>query len=67
MSQQPIAFQSRPLVPLAHDYPHGASEPWHHRKVFAPVTRLTGIFTKAHTAGEVLRPAPGCQIGGWRL
>jgi len=58
MSQQPIAFQSRPLVPLAHDYPHGASEPWHHHTCAQLIHTLSGVIRVDTEYGSWIVP-PG--------
>jgi len=36
-------FSHRPLVPLAHDYAHGASEPWHQHDCAQLIHTLSGV------------------------
>lgn len=36
-------FSHRPLVPLAHDYAHGASEPWHQHNCAQLIHTLSGV------------------------
>ena len=36
-------FATRPLVPLAHDYPHGATEPWHSHDCAQLLHTLSGV------------------------
>lgn len=36
-------FSTRPLVPLAHDYSHGATEPWHHHSCAQLIHTLSGV------------------------
>lgn len=36
-------FSTRPLVPFAHDYPHGATEPWHRHDCAQLLHTLSGV------------------------
>jgi AraC-like DNA-binding protein len=36
-------FTARPLVPYAHDYAHGDSEPWHHHSCAQLIHTLSGV------------------------
>jgi AraC-like DNA-binding protein len=36
-------FATRPLVPFAHDYPHGATEPWHSHDCAQLLHTLSGV------------------------
>ncbi len=40
---QQFSFESRPLVPFAHDYAHGASEPWHSHNCAQLLHTLSGV------------------------
>jgi len=36
-------FATRPLIPFAHDYPHGATEPWHSHDCAQLLHALSGV------------------------
>ncbi|MGE9553548.1 AraC family transcriptional regulator [Erwinia amylovora] len=38
-----FTFSTRPLIPLAHDYPHGATEPWHSHDCAQLLHTLSGV------------------------
>lgn len=38
-----FSFATRPLVPFAHDYPHGATEPWHSHNCAQLLHTLSGV------------------------
>ncbi|WKX25840.1 AraC family transcriptional regulator [Tatumella ptyseos] len=44
----PINFDTRPLIPLAHDYSHGESEPWHQHNCAQLLYSLSGVVS-VHT------------------
>jgi len=51
-------FTTRPLVPLAHDYQHGESEPLHHHDCAQLLHSLSGVIKVTTDAGSWIVP-PG--------
>ena len=51
-------FTTRPLVPYAHDYQHGASEPRHHHDCAQLIHTLTGVVRVDTDMGQWIVP-PG--------
>ncbi|MHA6311257.1 AraC family transcriptional regulator [Pantoea sp. S-LA4] len=49
-------FSQRPLVPLAHDYAHGASEPWHHHDCAQLIHTLSGVVRVETEYGSWIVP-----------
>ncbi|MBT0731399.1 AraC family transcriptional regulator [Rosenbergiella nectarea] len=45
----PINFETRPVIPLAHNYSHGESEPWHQHRCAQLLYSLSGVVS-VHTA-----------------
>ena len=63
MSQQHFDFSTRPLVPLAHDYLHGASEPWHHHACAQLIHTLSGVVRVETEFGSwVVPPSRGVWL-----
>ncbi|UOV20157.1 AraC family transcriptional regulator [Pantoea agglomerans] len=56
MSQQHFDFSTRPLVPLAHDYLHGASEPWHQHACAQLIHTLSGVVRVETEYGSWIVP-----------
>lgn len=42
-TQKQFSFATRPLVPFAHDYTHGATEPWHSHDCAQLLHTLSGV------------------------
>ncbi|MCV3308327.1 AraC family transcriptional regulator, partial [Leclercia adecarboxylata] len=42
-TQQQFSFATRPLVPFAHDYTHGETEPWHSHTCAQLLHTLSGV------------------------
>jgi AraC-like DNA-binding protein len=56
-------FATRPLVPLAHDYAHGASEPWHHHTCAQLIHTLSGVVRVETEQGSwVVPPSRGVWL-----
>lgn len=51
-------FTTRPLVPVAHDYPHGAQEPWHNHDCAQLLHTLSGVLRVETEQGHWVVP-PG--------
>ncbi|STW79683.1 transcriptional regulator [Klebsiella michiganensis] len=51
-------FQHRPLVPFAHDYAHGDSEPWHQHDCAQLLHILSGVVRVETAQGYWIVP-PG--------
>lgn len=49
-------FASRPLVPYAHDYAHGAVEPWHHHDCAQLIHTLSGVVKVETQHGSWIVP-----------
>lgn len=49
-------FATRPLVPLAHDYPHGAQEPWHSHDCAQLLHTLSGVVRVETNQGYWIVP-----------
>jgi len=49
-------FSQRPLVPLAHDYAHGASEPWHQHDCAQLIHTLSGVVRVETEYGSWIVP-----------
>ncbi|MGL4429198.1 MAG: AraC family transcriptional regulator, partial [Silvania sp.] len=57
-AHQQFSFATRPLVPFAHDYPHGATEPWHSHTCAQLLHTLSGVV-RVETAQGVWIVPPG--------
>jgi hypothetical protein len=60
-SRVSFSFDDRPLVPFAHDYAHGESEPWHEHDCAQLLHILSGVVRRNQTAAASLsrrRAAP---------
>ncbi|MDF7784959.1 AraC-like DNA-binding protein [Pantoea sp. PNA 14-12] len=56
-------FSTRPLVPLAHDYPHGATEPWHFHRCAQLIHTLSGVVRVETEQGSwVVPPSRGVWL-----
>lgn len=63
---QQFSFESRPLVPFAHDYAHGASEPWHSHNCAQLLHTLSGVVHVQTEHGSWIVPQVvvfGCLRG----
>ena len=49
-------FSTRPLIPLAHDYPHGAAEPWHSHDCAQLLHTLSGVVRVETEQGHWIVP-----------
>lgn len=58
-----FSFANRPLVPHAHDYPHGALEPWHSHDCAQLLHTLTGVVRiQTHRGYWVVPPSRGVWL-----
>lgn len=59
----PINFDTRPLIPFAHDYSHGESEPWHQHSCAQLLYSLSGVVS-IHTAqgSWIIPPSRGVWL-----
>ncbi|MEL4012621.1 AraC family transcriptional regulator [Dryocola clanedunensis] len=56
-------FATRPLVPFAHDYPHGATEPWHSHDCAQLLHALSGVVRVETEQGYwVVPPSRGVWL-----
>ncbi|QDY41865.1 AraC family transcriptional regulator [Candidatus Pantoea soli] len=64
MTQQlSIDFARRPLLSYAHDYPHGATEPWHHHDCAQLIHTLSGVVKVETPHGSwVVPPSRGVWL-----
>ena len=49
-------FSTRPLIPFAHDYPHGATEPWHSHDCAQLLHTLSGVVRVETEQGHWIVP-----------
>ncbi|NEG94632.1 AraC family transcriptional regulator [Leclercia adecarboxylata] len=57
-TQQQFSFATRPLVPFAHDYTHGETEPWHSHTCAQLLHTLSGVVRVETAQGFWIVP-PG--------
>lgn len=55
-AQLTFDFTTRPLVPYAHDYAHGDSEPWHHHSCAQLIHTLSGVVRVDTAQGSWIVP-----------
>lgn len=63
MSSLSFSFDTRPLVPFAHDYAHGAVEPWHQHDCAQLLHILSGVVrVDTHSGCWVVPPGRGVWL-----
>ncbi|XES86500.1 helix-turn-helix transcriptional regulator [Franconibacter pulveris] len=62
-SSASLSFAHRPLVPVAHDYPHGATEPWHQHDCAQLLHIISGVVRVDTQSGcWVIPPGRGVWL-----